>query len=578
MWLISAPRRRPEMAVELHVSDDPAGACAELLYGAAVAGGHVVLAGGGTPRAAYEAAAARGGDWGGATIWFGDERCVPADDERSNFGMVKTSLLDRLSGSGPTVHRMRGELGPDAAASSYERELDDAGRPEFDLVLLGLGPDGHTASLFPRQQTLAVRERLVIGVPEAGHEPFVPRITMTFTALGMRPACGLPGIRPGQGRRGGRCVRTRRQARPARSRVDAGALRRRGDGAARPCRRDRGTEPMRVLGVDLGGTKVAAAMLESGALKHSETEPTELSSSEAVVEQLCSIVERHGAESLDGVGIGVPSVVEFERGRVVSSVNIPLRDVALRQVMEQRLGLPVFVDNDATVAALAEAHDDQLNLVARDVVMITVGTGVGGGIIIGGRIYRGATGGAGELGHNIVGLDLEGAVPAPTEFPQPGSLEFVASGHALDRLAGETAEQDPDSALGRRRAQGEPVLGADAVRAARESDPCAKRIVEIWGERLGIGIANAINTFDPEEVVIGGGAAQAGELLLEPAKRVASGYVVPGLGKRTTIRVARHGVQAGVLGAALLALHELEQPPYGRPAVRSSAVASEAGS
>jgi len=225
------------------------------------------------------------------------------------------------------------------------------------------------------------------------------------------------------------------------------------------------------------------------------------------------------------------------------------------------------VDNDGTVAALAEAHDEQLNLVARDLVMVTVGTGVGGGVVIGGRIYRGATGGAGEFGHTIVGLDLAGSVPSPMGFPQPGSLEFVASGHALDRLAQQAADLHPESILGQLRAQGKAVLGPDAVDAAREGDPSAQRMVEIWGQRLGIGIANAINTFDPEEVVIGGGAAQAGDLLLDPAKRIADGYVVPGLGKRTTIRLARHGVQAGVLGAALLAAHELEQPSYARPPV-----------
>ena len=109
----------------------------------------------------------------------------------------------------------------------------------------------------------------------------------------------------------------------------------------------------------------------------------------------------------------MPSVVEFETGRVVSSVNIPLADVPLREVLGERLGVPVFVDNDATVAALAEAHDDELQLVARDLVMITVGTGVGGGLVLGGRIYRGATGGAGELGHTLIGLDLDGHVPAP---------------------------------------------------------------------------------------------------------------------------------------------------------------------
>jgi len=227
-------------------------------------------------------------------------------------------------------------------------------------------------------------------------------------------------------------------------------------------------------------------------------------------------------------------------------------------VLEERLGAPVFVDNDATVAALAEAHDDDLRLVSHNLVMLTVGTGVGGGLVLGGRIYRGATGAAGELGHTIVGLDLAGAVPAPMGFPQPGSLEWVASGHALDRLAAQSANLHPESELGLLRTEGKPVLGADAVQAAHDGDPSARRMVEIWGQRVGIGVANAINTFDPEEVVIGGGAAQAGELLLEPAKKVAAGYVLPGLGRRTTIRLARHGVRAGVLGAALLAVHELE--------------------
>ena len=324
---------------------------------------------------------------------------------------------------------------------------------------------------------------------------------------------------------------------------------------------------MNVLGMDVGGTKLASATLRDGQLSESEIEPTELSSSEGLISQLCARIERSRDDGLDGVGIGVPSAVEFETGRVVSSVNVPLRDVRLRNVLHERLGVPVFVDNDATVAALAESHDEHLNLVARDLVMLTVGTGVGGGIVIGGRIYRGATGGAGELGHTIVGLDLAGSVPAPMGFPQPGSLEFVASGHALDRLAQQAAGLHPESVLGQLRVEGKPVLGVDAVEAAHQGDPSAQRMVEIWGERVGIGVANAINTFDPDEVVIGGGAARAGDLLLEPARRIARGYVVPGLGTKTTIRLARHGVQAGVLGAALLALHELQQPAYGREPV-----------
>lgn len=172
------------MAVELQVSDDPAAACAQLLAAVARRGGQIVMTGGNTPRPAYEAAAASGADWSATTLWFGDERCVGPGDELSNYRLVKESLLDRLSGAQPAVHRIEGELGPDAAAEEYERELVAAGRPEFDLVLLGLGPDGHVASLFPNQASLSVRERLVLGVHEAGLEPFVPRVTMTFPVLG----------------------------------------------------------------------------------------------------------------------------------------------------------------------------------------------------------------------------------------------------------------------------------------------------------------------------------------------------------------------------------------------------------
>jgi glucokinase len=148
-------------------------------------------------------------------------------------------------------------------------------------------------------------------------------------------------------------------------------------------------------------------------------------------------------------------------------------------------------------------------------------------------------------------------------FPQPGSLEFVAAGHALDRLAAQAATVRPDSELGRLHAAGQPVLGADAVQAAHDGDQAAERIVEIWGQRVGIGVANAINTFDPAEVVIGGGAARAGELLLGPARKVADAYVNPGLRGNATIRLARHGVDAGVLGAALLAQYELEAQARG---------------
>jgi 6-phosphogluconolactonase len=173
------------MSLQIDVVDDPARVCATILANAA--GGHIVLAGGSTPKAAYEEFAGLetgAADLGRTTLWFGDERCVPAGDEHSNFRMVKETLLDSLVGSPqPTVRRIRGELGPAEAAEDYERQLRDAGTPRFDLVLLGLGPDGHTASLFPDQPSLSEHSRLAVGVPEAGLQPFVARVTLTLPAL-----------------------------------------------------------------------------------------------------------------------------------------------------------------------------------------------------------------------------------------------------------------------------------------------------------------------------------------------------------------------------------------------------------
>ena len=165
------------------VTPDPAGAAAERMAETAAAGGHVVLSGGSTPRAAYEHAATMDVDWSGATLWFGDERCVPPDHEHSNYGMVKQALLDRIVGGQPAVKRMQGELGPDAGADAYEAELQDMfgdGLPRLDLVLMGLGPDAHTASLFPNDDALGETERAVVGVPTPGMAPLVSRVTITL--------------------------------------------------------------------------------------------------------------------------------------------------------------------------------------------------------------------------------------------------------------------------------------------------------------------------------------------------------------------------------------------------------------
>ncbi|HWF53541.1 MAG TPA: 6-phosphogluconolactonase [Solirubrobacteraceae bacterium] len=173
------------MSVSIEIVQDPAEACAELLLDVARRRGHAVMSGGSTPKRAYELAAAEPEAWRGAHVWFGDERCVGPDDERSNYRMFKEALLERIGdvAGAVVVHRIEGELGPEAAAERYETALRSAGPPPLDLLLLGIGPDGHTASLFPDQPTLDERDRLVVGVPMSGLEPFIPRVTLTLPAI-----------------------------------------------------------------------------------------------------------------------------------------------------------------------------------------------------------------------------------------------------------------------------------------------------------------------------------------------------------------------------------------------------------
>jgi 6-phosphogluconolactonase len=166
------------MTADIRVSDDPAGQAAELL---AAASGHVAITGGSTPRVAYERAAELRSDWSGVDFWFTDERCVAPDHEHSNFGMADRALLSRAEGA--TVHRMRGELGPEDGAAAYENELGEFGPASLDLILLGLGPDGHICSLFPGDDALGERERLVVGVETPGMAPLVSRITLTFAVV-----------------------------------------------------------------------------------------------------------------------------------------------------------------------------------------------------------------------------------------------------------------------------------------------------------------------------------------------------------------------------------------------------------
>ncbi len=286
-----------------------------------------------------------------------------------------------------------------------------------------------------------------------------------------------------------------------------------------------------ILGVDVGGTKVAVAAVEDGQPRHTVEHPTALDSTATLLDGIEAAVREVAAVAgePDAIGIGVPSQVEFATGTVVASVNIPLAGVPLREELGRRFGVPVYVDNDASCAALAEAHA----IGATELVMLTLGTGVGGGIVTGGRIFRGADGLGGELGHVVVEAD---GPECPGACPNRGCLEALCSGTALERAAGRK--------------------GREVVEAARGGDAEAQGHLDRLGRYLGIGISNMVNVFQPEVVVIGGGLSVAADLFLETAVAEAGSRALPALWERATVQVAKAGNAAGVIGAGLLALQE----------------------
>jgi glucokinase len=306
-----------------------------------------------------------------------------------------------------------------------------------------------------------------------------------------------------------------------------------------------------VVGVDVGGTKVAVARVDGTKVGEAREWPTELSSSEGMLDQIEAAVREMG--EYQAVGIGVPSQIDWATGQVLSSVNIPLKGVALRQELGVRLGVPVFVDNDGNCAALAEAQI----LGAQHLLMLTLGTGVGGGIVIDGRVFRGATGLGAELGHVVVEAD---GPACPGNCPNRGCLEALCSGQALEREATELAKDKPDGRLGRAAADDGRVSGREAVAAAREGDEDALRLFESFGRWLGVGMASLVNAFEPEQLVIGGGLSSEHELFLQHAVREAGSRALPALWDRVTVSVARGGAAAGVIGAGLLAAQELQNP------------------
>jgi glucokinase len=307
-----------------------------------------------------------------------------------------------------------------------------------------------------------------------------------------------------------------------------------------------------VLGVDVGGTKVAVAAVEGVAVQDSVERPTVLDSTSALLDGLEDavrlVIARAGEPS--AIGVGVPSQIEYATGTVETSVNIPLTGVPLRAELGRRLGAPVVVDNDANCAALAEAH-----LLGEDnLVMLTLGTGVGGGVVIGGKTFRGAHGLGAELGHFTLNAD---GPPCPGNCPNRGCVEAYCSGQALERDATELAGDRPDSGLARRIGADGKVSGPELVAAAEAGDRDALLIFDNFARMLGIALAGYVNVFEPDRLAIGGGVSRASDLFFDRAVREAETRALPALWRRTTIALAQGGAHAGVIGAGVLAAQEL---------------------
>ena len=318
-----------------------------------------------------------------------------------------------------------------------------------------------------------------------------------------------------------------------------------------------------VIGVDLGGTKLLAGAVDPELnVHHRATRPARGADHHEVLATVVSAVGEvrdaieGGSGSVDAVGIGIPCLIDQRRGIAVTSTHLPLVGVPFRDLVAERLGLPVYVDNDANAAMLAEWRFGAARG-ARDAALLTIGTGIGGGLVIGGALQRGSQGAGAELGHMVVQAD---GPRCNGSCPNRGCLEALVSGTALAREAQRIAVQRPGSGLGRALAAGREISGPLVTELAHDGDAAAIDAVAAIGRWLGIGIANLVNMLNPQAVVIGGGVIAAGELLLEPARAVVAERALSPSREHARILPARFGAESGMLGAAALAFDGIGTP------------------
>jgi glucokinase len=311
--------------------------------------------------------------------------------------------------------------------------------------------------------------------------------------------------------------------------------------------------PRRVIGIDAGGTKLLGGVVDEQMVVHHRVHRTWRGADrQETLDIFTDAVEevRAAAPEVNAIGFGIPALVDSEAGVSRWSNHLPLDGVPFRDLMSERLGLPVVVENDGNASMLAEARHGAA-AGARHAVMVSLGTGIGGGLWLNGEVYRGASGVGGELGHVV--LQLHGP-ECPGDCPGIGCFEALVSGNAIGREGVRVAELEPDSALGRRLAAEQAIDGGIVTEMAHDGDPQACDVLATIGERLGFGLVGLVNTFNPEVIVIGGGAARGGELLLEPARAVIAVRALPPARESVRVVPAHYGDEAGMMGAALMAL------------------------
>jgi glucokinase len=297
----------------------------------------------------------------------------------------------------------------------------------------------------------------------------------------------------------------------------------------------------RTIGIDVGGTKILAGVVgHDGTVLRTERRDTPVESTEAFLTGLAGVVDSLRDDSVAAVGIGIPSTIDQREGTSVFSVHVPLADVPLRERAEAYLDLPVAIDNDANAAAVAE-WTIGAGRGTQHMIMLTLGTGIGGGLILGGRLYRGSSGAAAELGHMV--LEFDG--PECRGFcTGRGHFEYFVSGSAANEIADELFGMESDS--------------RQLVAAARAGDERAAGALTEMGRKLGAGMAGLVNIFDPEVIVVGGGFGEAFDLLYEPALDTMGRDALPPGRDRVRVVAAELGEEAGMVGAGLIAFERLE--------------------